>query len=443
MPVTEKPLKILFILPYDNVYRYRNAFSKSITYAPLTFTLLSALIPPEIKAEIKIVDEGIEKCDYKKLEPDIVGLTAVTSAAKRAYDLCKYFKDRGSYVIIGGHHVTLLPDEAGEYADSVFIGSAEKTFPAFFYDYIAGQTKKFYRAESKDLSKLPWPKRELLRGKKYLKQPAFAANYGCKNVCSYCVINSFWGFDGAVRDIDDVIAEIKSLKTKEIIFYDPNQTCDRSYAIEFYHRLKELKIRWAALTDINAAFDGALLKLMAESGCIGTLIGFETFNQSSLDSVNKKITVEKFKAAIAAMHKYNISVLGTFMLGLDGDTVENLKKIPELIDEIRVDLPRFAIMTPYPNTPFFQKLDGQDRILTKDWSFYDGIHCVFRPMGMDAPEVEKLLADIFIQCFSIKRIFRRMSYVKGKYLTRLFTNIGFRIYAKKIAGLIRNSHKTD
>lgn len=435
----EKRLKILFILPYDNIYRYKNAFSKSITYAPLTFTLLSALIPPEIGAEIKIVDEGIEKCDYEKLRPDIVGLTAVTSSAKRAYDLCRYFKGKGSCVIIGGHHATLMPDEAGGYADSVFIGTAEKTFPEFFNDYIAGRIKKFYKSGNMDLSEIPWPKRELLRGKKYLKQPAVSANYGCKNKCGYCVINSFWGCNGTLRDIDDVIDEIKSLKAKEIIFYDPNQTGDKDYAVKLYTRLKELKIRWVSLTDINSAFDEELLKLMAESGCAGVLIGFETFNQSSLDSVNKKMTVETYKTAVANIHKYNIAVLGTFMLGLDGDTAENLRNLPELIDEIEVDVPRFAIMTPYPNTPFFESLDRQGRILTKDWNLYDGVHCVLKPLNMEAEEVETLLAEVFNKCFSIKRIFRRMAYVKGKFFTRLIMNIGFRIYAKKISKLIKKT----
>jgi hypothetical protein len=140
-------MRILFILPCDNTYRYRGSFIRSISYAPLTLSTLAALVPKELMAEIKIIDEGVEKPCYTG-EFDIVAVTCVTSSANRAYELCRYWRAKGSYVVLGGVHPTLMPHEAIEHADSVFVGLAEKTFPIFFKDYLAGRAQKIYKHET-------------------------------------------------------------------------------------------------------------------------------------------------------------------------------------------------------------------------------------------------------------------------------------------------------
>lgn len=197
------------------------------------------------------------------------------------------------------------------------------------------------------------------------------------------------------------------LKKKSFLFLDPSPFSNRTYA-------KEL---------------------------LGALTGFETFESNNLADMNKhKNKTSEYKEVIQKMHQRKISVLGTFMVGFDGDTLESLKKLPDLIDEIQVDVPRFAILTPYPTTPVFNELDSQGRILTHDWSKYDSIQCVYQPLHMSKDELEQAFINVWKECYTFKRIFRRFKAAKQRKFTTLITNIGFRIYAGKLPGLIRNAN---
>lgn len=433
-------MNILFILPYDTTYRYKTAFMPAISYEPLTLSTLAALVPEELNATITLVDEGVRKFDYSKQKYDIVGITSTTSGAPRAYELAAFFKKQGSYVLLGGHHVTLMPDEASAYADTIFTGSAECTFPLFFEDYKKGAPLKRYISTGVDTAKMPLPRRDLMPKKGYMSHPTIIADYGCPNHCKYCVIHSFWGNNGK-RAVKDVIDEIKFLKKKSFLFLDPSPFSNKTYAKELLQALAELKIKWVGLAALDIVKDDELLDLLQQSGCIGLLTGFETFDSNNLADMNKhKNKISEYKDVIQKMHQRKISVLGTFMVGFDGDTLESLKKLPDLIDEIQVDVPRFAILTPYPNTPVFKELDSQGRILTRDWSRYDSIQCVYQPLHMSKDELEQAFINVWKECYTFKRIFRRFKAARQRKLTTLITNLGFRIYAGN-SGLIRKANQ--
>lgn len=246
-------MKILFITPYDNNYRFKTAFTKSLTYMPITMPYLAALTPEKYGVEFMAVDEGVEKCDYDKLEfYDIVAITAVTSSVLRGYELAEYFRKKGSFVVMGGHHVSLLPGEALEHADTVLTGPADRIWGEFIEDFAAGKPKRRYDGSPCDInSKKVIAKRELMKKSRYIGVPTVIANFGCTNHCEYCVINSFWGAK-STRNIEAVLDEIKSLKSKYILFLDPSPTSNPVYAKEFYKALIPLKIKWAGLctTDI-------------------------------------------------------------------------------------------------------------------------------------------------------------------------------------------------
>lgn len=429
-------MKILLILPYDIAYRYHSAFIPAISYQPLTLSMLAALIPQELNAEITLIDEGVQQGDYAGVRYDIVGISSTTSSAPRAYELAAYFRSCGSYVLLGGHHVSLMPEEAQHHGDSVFVGSAEHTFPQFFSDYKAGMPQRLYVSQGVDADAIPIPRRDLMGKRGYLRQPTIIADYGCPNSCKYCVIHRFWG-NKARRSIDKVIAEIQATGAKEYLFLDPSPFGERAYAVELLERLAEQRIRWAGLAALDIAEDEQILALLQKSGCVGLLLGFETFNAADLaDMAKSKNKVSAYKDIVRRLHSRGMAVLGTFMIGFDGDTQNSLAALPRLIDEIEVDIPRFAVLTPYPNTPLHTELAAHGRILTTDWSRYDSIHCVHRPLGMTAGEVEQSLLKVWRECYTLRRIGRRLRFTPQKKLMALATNIGFRIYTQHLQRML-------
>lgn len=432
-------MRILFITPYDNNYRYKSAFTRSLTYMPLTMPYLAALVPERYNAERMAVDEGVEKCDYEKLGFfDIVAITSVTSSVTRGYELAAYFKGKGSYVVMGGHHVSLLPEEALLHADSVLTGPADRVFVEFIDDFAQNKPKRLYKGDPCDINcRKVLPRRELMNKSKYIPVPTVIANFGCTNRCEFCVINSFWGAKNTTRKIDEVIDEIKGLKSKYILFLDPSPTSNRVYAMEFYRALIPLDIKWAGLCTTDIAEDEELFGLMIESGCIGILMGFETFSEESLRGAKKKNAVDRYKAVVDKFHRQGVSVLGTFMLGFDGDTKESLGKMPDYIEEIGVDIPRFAIQTPYPNTPIYDRLDREGRILSKNWNDYDSIHAVYAPKHFTVRELEEMLVEVSKELYSFKRIFKRCSQNRTGGLLKLIVNIGFKIYHRKVEKTIK------
>lgn len=426
-------MKILFITPYDNNYRYKSAFTKSLSYMPLTMPYLAALTPEAYGAEFKAIDEGVQKCTYEKLPfYDIVAITAVTSSVNRGYELAEYFRKKGSYVVMGGHHVTLLPEEAMRYADTVLTGPADRIWKEFIDDFSRKTPKKRYDGAHCDIcTARVVPKRELMQKNKYIGVPTVIANFGCTNRCEFCVINSFWGGQYTARRIEEVVDEVRGLKSKYILFLDPSPTSDRAYAKAFYQALIPLKIKWAGLCTTDILDDPELFDLMIQSGCIGILMGFETFSAESLKESHKKNTVTKYKAVVEKFHKAGVTILGTFMLGFDGDTKESILKMPDYIEEIGVDIPRFAILTPYPNTPTYRKLDAEGRIISKDWNDYDSIHATFAPKNFTARELEELLVRVSNECYTLKRIWKRIANNRRGSILKLFLNLGFKRHNKK------------
>jgi len=435
-------MKLLLVIPYDYLYKYKKGYNKLISYEPLTLSVLAALVPQEYDIDITIVDEGMERTDYMQENYDIVGISVVTSAAKRAYELARYFKEKGSYIVMGGHHVTLLPKEAEQYADTIFIGRSERTWPQFIDDYIKSVPKKVYIQENKaeECINFPLPRRDLIKRGNYLKQPVIIANQSCTNGCDFCSISNFHNNCAAKRPIVNVIEEIKSLKTRNFIFLDPNQYADKEYAKELYRELSKLNIRWVALATNNITEDDEMLNLMVKAGCRGLFIGFETLNQKNINNIGKRVNkVKDYKKTIEKLHNLNIAVTGSFILGLDSDTKKSLLALPEQIAELKLDFCRFGILCPTPNTPIYHKLEGENRILTKDWSLYDSMHCVYQPKNMEPQELEEIFLQVWKECYTYKKIIKRVFHTPNFKLIKLLGGIGFRRYIKRLEEVLEGS----
>ncbi|MBN1761117.1 MAG: cobalamin-dependent protein, partial [Chitinispirillaceae bacterium] len=215
-------MRILLVLPSDTVYRYGGRFGRQLSYAPLSLTTLAALVPPDLNAEIDLVDEGVQSFDYTARQYDIVGITCVTSSATRAYELCAGFRRRGSVVIMGGPHVTLNPDEARRFADIVVTGPAEEVWPALLKDLHGGtRVSGLYRGAVRGIMSAALPARHLLPPGRYLNIPTVMASRGCTNACSFCSVQSCWQGTVSKRPVAEVVDEIRALRSRRVLFLDP------------------------------------------------------------------------------------------------------------------------------------------------------------------------------------------------------------------------------
>jgi radical SAM superfamily enzyme YgiQ (UPF0313 family) len=426
-------LKIVLILAGDNTYHYRGAFSKSISYAPLTLTTLAALVPGTIDADIQLIDEGVQPAGYDKLHADIVGISCVTSSSVRARQIAGYWRSRGAHTVIGGVHVTLNPLEMEGVADTLICGPAEETWPRFLQDFIEGRPGNFYSSRSVPAETIPVPARQLLPRKSYLSVPTVIADRGCLNSCAFCSINRLWDCRESARVVPDVIEEIIALKSRRILFLDPNLTADREYALELFEALIPLRIEWAGLSSIDVTRDKSMFSLMVKSGCRGILVGFESMDQVALDQYQKSSNnVTFYREAVDMFHRHEIPVLGTFMLGFENDTVESIEKMVSMIDDSGIDFPRFSVMTPFPGTDPYDWYQGDGRVLTRDWSLYDTEHVVFTPARMTPIQLQTSLVRTWKMIYSPSRILKRLTMLKRYHLLAFMVNIGFHRYVSTL-----------
>ncbi len=427
-------MRIMLLNPSDSTYNNKGgAFKKTLSYASLTQTTLASLVPEELNAEIKILDEGVE--EFKDFgNADLVGISAITASAYRAYELADLARSQGRTVVLGGVHPTLMPEEASAHCDTLVTGFAEEVWPQLLLDFKEGKIGKLYNGKQNiDLSHLPVPARNLLKKGAYLGIKTIQASRGCTNMCDFCCIPVAWGRKHHHRPVDEVIDEIKSLKTGQVLFLDPSPVEDRVYAMELFKKLIPLKIKWGGLSTIKIAADAELLSLAVKSGCKGLLIGFETLNQKSLNNINKGFSpASEYREAVRILHDNGVSVLGCFVFGFEEDDKDVFKITAEFVDKAKIDLVRYSVYTPFPGTPAFESLEKQGRILTRDWSKYNTETAVFKPNKMTVGELQKGLADAWKMTYSIKSILNRIRFVSPLFALSIAANMGFKYYSKKV-----------
>ncbi|MCP5304193.1 MAG: B12-binding domain-containing radical SAM protein [Chromatiaceae bacterium] len=424
-------MKIALISAKGPLYRHRGGiFKKSLRYQPLTLTTLAALVPPELHAEVVLYDEGIEDVP-SRLDVDLVGLTVITGTAPRSYALADHYRRSGITVVLGGPHVTLLPDEAARHADSIVTGYAEQTWPQLLRDHAAGRLQPRYRqAADFTLDQPVFPARHLFDARRFLTQDVFEATRSCNHDCDFCVAPSAWGRRPYQKPVEHVIEDIRRQGARKLIFIDLNLIADRRYAAQLFEALIPLKVRWFGLSTMLIAHDRALLKLMARSGCSGLLIGFESISPNNLDSAHKRFNDPgKYKDVVALLHRHGISVMGCFVFGLDDDTEDVFERTAEFVVEACIDLPRFAIATPFPGTPFFDRLHGEGRILTRDWELYDGQHVVFQPKQMSVDALRRGHEAAWRHAYRYRSIARRLFGARIQLPIAIASNLGYRFYA--------------
>lgn len=359
-------------------------------------------------------------------DADLVMFTANTPAAPATYRVADSIRRRGTLVAIGGIHASMLPEEAALHADTVITGEAEDVMESILADLAAfGRPRDLYRggrcASLADLPPPRWP------------QPPerdvcpwvipVQTSRGCRNACSFCSTTRYQGAARRHRPIEDIVAEIRSyrdsgyLTADKSIFLTDNNTVsdtdhrrglrDTAYAKALFRALEPLGVPWAGQGEISVADDPEMLELLARSGCHYLLIGFESLDQDNLGGVGKTGNrTEEYVPRIEALHRHGIQIIGCFIFGLDNDTPEVFERTAEFVERY-VDVPQLSVLTPFPGTALFARLEREGRILHRDWSRYDITHVVFRPKRMSPRELEIGYREILRRTFGWGRMFLR------------------------------------
>jgi radical SAM superfamily enzyme YgiQ (UPF0313 family) len=427
-------MKIVLISPKGPLYRHRGGiFRRSLRYAPLTLTTLASLVPPELDADIELIDEGIQDVD-RHLNADIVGLTVITGTAPRAYEMAASFRSRGIPVVLGGPHVTLVPDDAQPHADSIVVGYAEEAWPELLRDFAAGGLKARYtQRPNLSLAGLPLPRRDLLPARRFLTTNVFEATRGCIHNCEFCVVPSAWGRKPYQKPVADVVADITHHRARKLIFVDLNLIADRAYAASLFEALIPLRVQWYGLSTVLLADDLPLLKLAARSGCRGLLMGLESIVPENLRDSSKPFNrPSHFKEVVDLLHAHGIALYGCFVFGMDHDTPDVFLETARFAVDAGIDLPRFAIVTPFPGTALYKRLQGEGRILTRNWELYDGQHVVFQPARMSVQELQDGTERAWREAYSMRSIVRRLRVSPASPSVSVAANLGYRYYARNL-----------
>ena len=428
-------MKILLIHPQNALQRFETGiYGRSLRYAPLTMPTLKALVPPELGATVGIVDEMVGRVNWDE-DADLVGITAITGTACRAYEIADHFRARGAKVVLGGVHPTLCTEESLAHADAVLKGHAERTWPVLLRDFADGRLQRLYEDPLPlDPALIVPPDRSTLHRKDYLGWCTLEMSRGCPNWCEFCISHRFHRHH-VCRPLEDVLAEARTMKSKVLFFLDPNLTGNHEHAKAFFRALIPLKKWWLGCASLDVADDPELVDLMARSGCRGLLMGFESLRSEALVASSKKKNVGRSYAdVVRLLHEHGILVQACFVFGFDTDDVSVFEETAEYIERARFDLPQISVYTPFPGTPVFDRLESEGRILTRDWSRYNGQDVVFRPARMAPEELAAGTDFVRRRAYSWRALSRRL-FEKPLWVKPLvaLSYLGFRYYQYRIA----------
>lgn len=432
-------MKITFIRP--NLYDDRS----SDAMEPLCFAILKSLTPDDI--ETAFYDERLEPIPLDE-DTDLVAMTVETYTARRAYQIAAAFRERGIPVVIGGYHPTFLPDEVLEHADAIVMGDAEGVWGQILKDVQNGGLRKVYQSsEFPDLANM-LPDRSIFKGKKYAPMALVQYGRGCKFNCSFCSIRAFYGTNLRQRPVEDVVEDIRRSGKTHIFLVDDNIFVDVDKARELFVALIPLKIRWSCQVSIDIARDRGLVKLMAQSGCVSALVGFESLDPVSLKEMKKgwNLKWQSYDDAIEVFQNEGIMLYGTFIFGCDNDTVENFDIAVDFAIRHKFILANFNPLTPMPGAPLFDRMQRDGRLLHDRWwldpDFKYG-DATLRPLKMTADEltagcfsarrkfntINSIFRRIFDRRTNLKSLFRACVYLLANFVSRR------EIYRKQRRGL--------
>jgi radical SAM superfamily enzyme YgiQ (UPF0313 family) len=405
--------------PLVSILKVRESrWNRYRVWKPLSLMVIAGLTPPDW--EITIVDENLDAPDYPAMpQPDLVGITAFTSQANRAYEVAAHFRRLGVPVVMGGIHATMCLDEVMEHVDSVVTGEAEGVWPQVLSDARQGCLERRYDGGLAEIKDVPLARHDLLSG-----DYAFGAiqtTRGCPLNCTFCSVTAFNGTRYRQRPIPDVVREFQAIREKRVLVVDDNLIGTRTEHIarakDLFRAMAKANLQkeWVGQATINFADDGELLTLAAKAGCRGVFIGFESPAAEGLRELGKKFNLSKgrdIRASVQRIQRYNILVVGSFIIGLDVDEPGIGEQIADTAGRYGMDNLNVLFLTPLPGTRLWDQMKADGRIalntFPEDWKYYTLTYPVarYKNLSLDAAIREMISSNRIF--YSIPRILRRL-----------------------------------
>jgi radical SAM superfamily enzyme YgiQ (UPF0313 family) len=414
-------MRISFIKP--NIGRREHSlYVDEARMEPLMLGVLAGLTPPDI--DVVLHDDRMESIPYDDAT-DLVAITVETYTARRSYEIADEYRRRGVPVILGGMHVTLLPDECAEHADSIFLGDAETLWVQVIRDLQNGRLRERYVGPP-GIAQIGavMPRREIFRGKGYLPMALMQYSRGCRFACSFCAVSQYFDKRHHIRQIDEVLQEIEEQDRRFIFFVDDNIGSDRKALKDLCRELVPMKIRWFSQASLDLTRDPEIIELMADSGNVGNVTGFESITRASLKESKKSPNIGQFsnyRREIAILREHGMQTWAAFTLGYDNDTYESIMATMDFALENRFTFAAFNILMPYPNTPLYRKLEQQGRLKFdgKWWLHpeYRFNQAAFAPVRLSADELTEACHEARKRFNKFSSLIYRFSDVKTNLKT--------------------------
>jgi radical SAM superfamily enzyme YgiQ (UPF0313 family) len=374
----------------------------------LSLLTVAAMLPSEFSVDYIDLNLG----ELPDTHYDAVFFSPSTSQIGRTYELADHFRSMGTKVVMGGVHVSVLPDEAAGHADVAFVGEVEEIFPAFLNDWTNDKLLSVYKSPHlPDLGSSPVPRYDLVQSYPYKSIP-LQTSRGCPHQCEFCISSTLYGRTCRRKTIEQVRRELMSIIEiwpKPFIFFtDDNIFINEGFAVRLLELLKELSVRWYAFSDAGIASKPDLLQVMGDAGCRQLLIGFESLSETNLAQINpsgwKRAKRMDYSKIIETVQSFGIGIVGSFVLGFEADTRDVFDELYEFIQKTHLYATNITVLTPFPGTGLYEQYKRDGLLLTGDWSRYNGFELTFEHCSIPHDEFEDRFMDLYLRLNSDDRI---------------------------------------
>jgi radical SAM superfamily enzyme YgiQ (UPF0313 family) len=385
-------VRITFVKPTLGRLADGAPFVDAARMEPLQLGLLAGLTPPEI--DVALIDDRVDRIDYDA-PTDLVAITVESFTARRAYEIASAYRDRGVPVVMGGMHASLIPEEVARHADAVFTGDAETLWQRVVEDAAAGRLQPRYDAPvGPPQAGGVLPRRDLFEGKGYLPLTLIQFGRGCRYRCEFCAVGAYFAHHQHTRPVEEVVAEIRSQRRRNLFFVDDNLVADPEAAKDLFRALVPLRVRWVSQASVDQVRDPELMRLMVASGCLGNVIGFESLDPANLRQMGKGpnlVAFDRYAGTVATLRAHGLQTWAAFALGYDHDTVDSIRATVAWAIENRFTFAAFNVLMPYPSTALYARLEAEGRLLYAGrWWLHPDYRfngAAFRPSRMTADEL--------------------------------------------------------
>ncbi len=439
-------MKVKLILPA--LTEAESPFWRPIKYSlfpPLGLATLAAFLSED--DDVDLQDQHVEVLNLDD-NPDLVLIQVYITNAYRAYSIADLYRRKGSYVLLGGLHVTTLPDEAAQHADTIFIGPAEDTFPQFLKDFKNKNPKKLYSSTVRTLVDIPPVRRDLIKRNRYLVPNSIVVSRGCPHHCNFCYKDSFFGNGKSfyTQRTEDALSEINQLPGRHLYFLDDHLLGDERFARSLFDGMKGMGRIFQSAATVESILKGDLIEKAAEAGLRSVFVGFETLSPANLQTSNKKQNLGKdYVKAINRLHSLGIMINGSFVYGLDDDDKDVFKRTVDWGVENSLTTATYHILTPYPGTKLYSEMENGNRIITKNWDMYDTRHVVYKSRNLTTTELETGYRWSYDEFYKWSNIIRAsMHHESDKHkLKHLFYTGGWKKFEPFWNLIIKTGHLND